>query len=79
MLIPFLDLEIKSEVILTHKGHVAEAKSQKKGQRSCFFHKSITDMSKMSFEGYLGMLIPILNSEIQLEVIRIHKGHSRDR
>ena len=34
-------------------------------------------MSKMSFEGFLGILILILNSEIQLEIIQTHKGCSR--
>ena len=61
------------------QGHVTEAKKPKKRTAVLFFHKSISDMSKMSFEGFFGMLIPILNSKIQLDVIQTHEGCSRSR
>ena len=80
MLISFLDSEIQLEVIQTHKGHSrSRCRGQIPGKRSAvlFFHKSITDMSKMSFQGFLGMLMPFLDLEIKSEVILTHKGCSR--
>ena len=81
MLIPFLDLEIETEVILTNKGR---SRSHCRGpipeKRSAvlFFsqkhHRHVQDV----VQGVFGDADPILNSKIHLKVIQTHKGYSRD-
>ena len=67
---------------MTHKGRSrSRRRDQIPEKRSAilFFHKSFTDKSKMSFYGFLGVLILFLDLEIKSEVILTHKGRSRSR